>query len=193
MRAFTFPFVSIAVALMLQPSLLGQEVRGTLLGRVTDQTEGAIVGASVHALNPATGVRSTTTTNTSGDYMFPFVIPGTYELTVEAPGFKTYKRPGISIRVNDRVTVDVSLEIGSTSESIHVTAESPILDTSTASMGQVIDSRTVLDLPLKDGWFSTKAKWMSASSMTNTISLATASWYSGIGTPPTLCTATKPM
>lgn len=102
-------------------------------------------------LNPATGVRSATTSNTSGDYMFPFLIPGTYELTVESPGFKAYKRPGISIRVNDRVTVDVVLELGSTSESIQVTAESPILDTSTASMGQVIDSRTVLDLPLKDG------------------------------------------
>lgn len=151
MRAFTFPFLFTAVAFLLQSSLLGQEVRGTLIGRVTDQREGSIVGAAVHALNPATGVRSSTTTNTSGDYMFPFLIPGPYELTVEAAGFKAYKRPGISIRVNDRVTVDVVMEIGSTSESIQVTAESPILDTSTASMGQVIDSRTVLDLPLKDG------------------------------------------
>jgi hypothetical protein len=151
MKVTTTTCISIVLLLLICLALPGQEVRGTLLGRVTDQTEGAVVGAAVHALNPATGVRASTTTNSSGDYLFPFLIPGAYELTVEVAGFKTYRRPGISIRVNDRVAVDVVLEVGSTSESINVTAESPILDTSTASMGQVIDSRTVLDLPLKDG------------------------------------------
>lgn len=151
MKVLTTTCAAIALLFAFHPAMVGQEVRGTLLGRVADQSEGAIVGAAVHALNPATGVRSSTTTNSSGDYMLPFLIPGTYDLTVEFAGFKTYKRARTLIRVNDRVAVDVVLELGSTSETVQVTAESPILDTSTASMGQVIDSRTILDLPMKDG------------------------------------------
>ncbi len=131
--------------------LNAQEVRGTILGRVTDRTEAVIVGAKVEALNTATGVRSTANTNETGDYIFPFLIPGPYTVTVEAQGFKKFVRAGISVRVNDRLTIDVPMDLGLNTESVQVVAETPILDTSTSSMGQVIDSRTVLDLPLKDG------------------------------------------
>lgn len=131
--------------------LWGQEVRGTILGRVTDQSDAVIVGAKVEAVNTATGVRASALTNPSGDYLFPFLIPGTYEVRVEAPGFRTTARSGIAVRVNDRVTIDFAVQVGQAAESVQVVAETPILDTSTSSMGQVIDSRTVLDLPLKDG------------------------------------------
>ncbi|MEK7403469.1 MAG: TonB-dependent receptor [Acidobacteriota bacterium] len=131
--------------------LKGQEVRGTILGRVTDQTNAVMVGARVEVTNTATGVRSASVTNESGDYLFPFLIPGPYTLMVESPGFKTFTRAGLNIRVNDRITIDVRMELGQAAESVQVVAETPILDTSTSSMGQVIDSKTILDLPLKDG------------------------------------------
>lgn len=131
--------------------LRGQEVRGTILGRVTDQTNAVIVGARVEAANTNTGVRTSATTNESGDFLLPFLIPGPYRLTVEMAGFKKYVRPGIEVRVNDRITINVTMELGPAAETVQVVAEVPLLDTSTASMGQVIGSKTILDLPLKDG------------------------------------------
>jgi hypothetical protein len=143
--------VWIAALLCAVVPLDGQEVRATMLGRVSDQTDSVLVGAKVEATNIATGVRSTSITNQSGDYLFPFLIPGPYTLTVESPGFRTFQRSNITLRVNDRVTLDVRMEVGQPAEKVQITAETPILDTSTSSMGQVIDSKTILDLPLKDG------------------------------------------
>jgi Carboxypeptidase regulatory-like domain len=128
-----------------------QEARSTILGRVTDQTGGVIAGANVEAANADTGVRSTALTNASGDFLLPFLIPGHYTVTVEAPGFKRSLRPQVQARINDRITIDVSLEVGQATESVQVTAETPLLDTSTTSMGQVLNTRTVLELPLLAG------------------------------------------
>ncbi len=131
--------------------LSGQEARATLLGRVTDPSNAVVVGAKVDALNMDTGVHFASTTNGSGDYIIPFLIPGPYTIAVESTGFKTYTRSGIVVRVNDQVSVNVTMELGQASQSVEVTAETPMLDTSTASMGQVVDSRTIMDMPLKDG------------------------------------------
>ena len=147
----------ILVALLcVQLPLRAQEARGTLLGRVVDQTGGVVAGATVEAINTDTGVHFTATTNASGDFLLPFLIPGPYNLTVEASGFKKSVR-NVNVRVNERVTIDVTLEVGQTAETVQVTAETPLLDTSTGSMGQVIDSKTILELPLKDGMVLTLA------------------------------------
>lgn len=141
-------------ALLLLSSLsplLPQETRSTILGRVSDQSGAVIAGASVTAANTATGVTANATTNATGDFLIPFLIPGPYTLTVEAAGFKTWVRTPIETRVNDRLTIDIALEVGQASESVHVTAETALLDTSTGSMGQVINSKMVLDLPLIAG------------------------------------------
>jgi hypothetical protein len=131
--------------------LVAQEARGTLLGRVADPSEAVIVGAKVEAVNIDTGVRYDSTTNGSGDYILPFLMPGPYNLTVESRGFKTHARQGIVVRESDRITIDVKMEVGEASQSIRISAEAPILDTSTASMGQVIESQAIADLPTKDG------------------------------------------
>jgi hypothetical protein len=112
-----------------------QEARGTLLGRVMDPSNAVVVGAKVDAHNTDTGVHFTSTTNSSGDYLIPFLIPGPYTITVESTGFRTYSRKGIVVRVNDQMAVDVTLEVGQASQTVQVTAETPMLDTSTASMG----------------------------------------------------------
>ena len=77
-------------------SLQAQEARGTLLGRVTDPSGAIVAGAKVEAANVETGVRFTSTTNRSGDYIFPLLVPGSYTITVENPGFKTYSREAAS-------------------------------------------------------------------------------------------------
>ena len=137
--------------------LHAQEARGTILGRVTDPTNAVVAGATVEVTNTETGVRQVSTTNMSGDFLVPFLIPGTYTVKVESPGFKTYTRTGLVLRVNDQLAVNVQLELGQPTQTVEVSAVSPMLDTSTASMGQVVESRTILELPLKDGMVLTLA------------------------------------
>src|SRR5205823_4848267 len=152
-RAF---FLTLLSAFFIVP-LTAQEARGTLLGRVTDSSDALIVGAKVEALNVDTGVRFTSSTNHTADYIFPLLVPGNYSVKVEHPGFKTYTRSGIIVRVNDQVAINVSMELGQSSQTVEVKADSPLLDTSSASMGQVIQSRTINELPLKDGMVVTMA------------------------------------
>jgi len=128
-----------------------QETRSTVLGRISDPTGAVIPGAVVEVRNLDSGVRATVPTNASGDFLLPFLIPGAYSMTVEAPGFKKWVRSRFQTRVDDRITIDVTMEIGQATDSVQVTAEAPLLDTSTGSMGQVIDSRKVLELPLIAG------------------------------------------
>src|ERR1044072_7157747 len=134
-----------------------QEARGTLLGRVTDSTDALIVAAKVEAHNVDTGVRLSSVTNRTGDYIFPLLVPGNYSIKVEHPGFKTSTRSGIVLRVNDQTSINVTLELGQSTQTGDVKAESPLRDTSSASFGQVIDSRTINELPLKDGMVVTMA------------------------------------
>jgi len=141
----------IAALLLSALPVAPQETRGQILGRVVDQSGAVVVGVTVQAVNTATNVRTTAATNQSGDYVLPFLIPGVYNVSVEMPGFKKFVQEGISVQVNDKVTLNVTLEVGSTTETVRVVSDAPLVDTSTASMGQVVDNRRILELPLKDG------------------------------------------
>jgi hypothetical protein len=142
----------IIVGLFLaQSQMPAQQAPSAILGRVTDPSGSAIAGATVDATNTATGVHTTSPTNATGDFLLPFLIPGPYALSVEAPGFKKSLRPQIQVRVDERITIDVALELGQSSESVQITADTPLLDTSTTSMGQVLSSKAVLDLPSLTG------------------------------------------
>ena len=134
-----------------------QEARGTLLGRVTDQSDAVVSGAKVEALNTDTGVRLNSVTNRSGDYIFPLLVPGPYSIKVENQGFKTVTRSGIVVRVNDQVAINLSLEVGQSSQTVNVSAETPLLDTSSAAIGFVVDSKQIMEMPLKDGMVLTMA------------------------------------
>src|SRR5581483_703789 len=132
-------------------TIRAQDTRGTILGRVSDPTSSVVVGAAVFVENTATNVRTSALTNASGDFLLPFLVPGTYSLSAEAPGFKKFVRPQIELRVSERITIDVTLEVGSASDSVRVTAETPLVDTSTVSMGQVLPTKSILELPLIAG------------------------------------------
>ncbi len=125
-----------------------QEYRATLVGVVTDQTGAAVPNAALTATNVATGVATASRTNTDGSFVIPFLLPGAYRLQVEQPGFKTFERSPIELRVNDRTRVDVTLEIGQIADRVTVTAEAELLEVSTSNRGQVIENRKITDLPL---------------------------------------------
>jgi hypothetical protein len=125
-----------------------QETRGQILGRVTDPSGAVVVGADVTALNTATGVSSSGVTNGTGDYTLPFLVAGSYDITVAAPGFKKFEDKNILVRIQDAITLNVKLELGVTTEVMQITDAPPVLEASTASLGQVIDTRRISNLPV---------------------------------------------
>ncbi len=144
-------FLCLALMALWQTGLLAQEARGTLVGRVADASGAVIPGAAVEVTNTAMGTKLSLVTNSEGFYQAPYLIPGLYHVAVEAPGFKKLVRDGLEVRVNDRVEVNITLEVGQSTESITVTGETPLLETASASLGRVVDSRRIADLPLAHG------------------------------------------
>lgn len=130
---------------------LAQDPRGAITGRVTDASGAVIPAVEVRAENAVTGVKASTTTNETGNFRLPFLLPGTYSLSTEAPGFKRFVRTNVEVRVSETSTVNITIEVGLVTESIEVKAETPLLDTAGSSLGQVVDSRRILELPTAAG------------------------------------------
>ncbi len=139
---------TIAVLLLSVCLLVGQEFRSTISGRVIDQQAAVVPGAKVSAILIETGARSETVSSPDGLYTLPFLTPGAYQITAEAPGFKRYLRESLQVSTNDRVALDIQLEVGQIAETVTVTAEAAMLQTSTASTGQVITSRQIENMPM---------------------------------------------
>jgi hypothetical protein len=135
------------VCLLVTLSSFAQDPRGTVLGRVVDATGAVVPNAEVRIVNDATGVAASAKTNDAGNFTLPYLLTGTYTLSCEQSGFKKWIRPGIQVRIQDTVEVDIDLAIGSTSETMEVKETTPLLSTAEASLGQVIDERRVLELP----------------------------------------------
>lgn len=133
-----------AVALPLFP----QEFRATITGRVTDPTDAAVGGAVIVVKNVDTNESAATNADVRGNYTVPFLRPGNYTVTVEAPGFKKVSREGLTLNVGQTAMVNINLEVGAVAEQVTVTAETPILETAKADRGTVIDNRRVTELPL---------------------------------------------
>src|SRR5687768_13201304 len=125
-----------------------QEYRGTILGRVLDQQGAVLPGAVVVVTNENTNVSDQAITESDGAYTIPFLIPGSYSARVELQGFKRYVQSGITVAIGQRVTVDVRLDLGELVETVVVTSEAPMLDTSSGALGQVIDRTRVEAMPL---------------------------------------------
>src|SRR5437764_4900661 len=129
----------------------GQESRGTIVGRVTDTSSAVVPRASVKITNEATGVTVTSQTNESGNYVAPYLISGRYRVQCEMPGFKQLRREGVELRVNDRLELNFTLEVGDTIDTVTVSGETPLLETASASAGQVVDGRRITELPMPHG------------------------------------------
>ena len=119
-------------------SLAAQEFRGTILGRVTDPSGAAVPGATVEVANINTGSSIKSSTNDAGNYQVPFLLPGTYKVSVESSGFKKVERADVRVTITALVTVDFALEVGSATESITVTAAPPLLEVASGDLAQVV-------------------------------------------------------
>jgi hypothetical protein len=139
------------VALVAAVGALAQDPRGSILGRVTDASGAVVPDIEVRAIGRDTGVVAAARSNSAGNYQLPFLLPGFYIVSAETAGFKRYVRENIEVRVAEAVEVNVLMELGAVSETVQVTAESPLLVTSDASQGTVVDERSVSELPLLGG------------------------------------------
>jgi hypothetical protein len=137
--------------LLAAHAALAQDTRGFISGVITDPFGAGIPGAKVIALNMGTNVSADAVTSTDGVYNLVYLLPGNYNVTVEASGFKKLAREGIELRISERVKLDLRMEVGGVQETIRITGETPLLELSTATSGQVIDRRRIAELPLADG------------------------------------------
>ncbi|HEX8889402.1 MAG TPA: TonB-dependent receptor [Pyrinomonadaceae bacterium] len=127
-----------------------QEFRGSITGKVVDPNDAIVPGAEVSIKNVDTNALVTATTNEDGSYSFPLLQPGKYTLTVTKEGFNTAVREGIEIRVADKLTLDVKMDVG-VSATVTTVTDTPVLETGSVSTGTVINSRQVSELPLSEG------------------------------------------
>ncbi len=140
----------LAVTLIGLVNVFGQEFRGTINGTVTDPNGAAVAGATVVVKNVETNVSQTVTTNDQGSYTVPFLLPGKYSVSVTNEGFKTATQENITLNVDDRLTVDAKLEIGSTTE-VNITADTELIERGSVTLGTVVSNRQIEELPLAEG------------------------------------------
>jgi hypothetical protein len=125
-----------------------QTPTGTMQGTVTDQQGAVVAGATVTVTSLSTSIAKTTNTDADGRFLMPFVLPGNYKVTVEAKGFRSAQQENVVLEVAQTRSVNFTLSVGTTAEAIEVQATAPVVDTQTSSMGEVIQTRTINDLPL---------------------------------------------
>src|SRR5260370_28691688 len=128
-------------------SLQGQSYYGGLRGVVLDQNGGGVPNAKATLIDEGTGAQRSALSTSSGEFVFNEVVPGTYSVTAEAPGFKKFERKNVIVGTQQQVSLDLKLEIGQVSESVQVTADAPLVDSATASQGQVLDNQKLTELP----------------------------------------------
>ena len=130
------------------PLCFSQEFRSTISGRVVDPAQAVVPGAKIEAVQIETGSRTEATAAHDGQYTLPFLLPGTYRVSADAPGMKRLVREGVIVTANERIELDLRMELGAVSEKVTVTADAPLLESSSASMGEVISSELVDSIPV---------------------------------------------
>jgi len=146
---------TLAVLVLLPGSVMhlcrAQESRATLVGRVTDSSSAVVPLANVRITNQATSVTVALQTNEAGNYVATYLIPGVYRVECEKAGFKLYRHDDLELHVNDRLELNIVLEVGNASETVTVSGETPLLETTTASTGALVEARLLTELPMPHG------------------------------------------
>jgi len=141
----------VGIVLIASAGLYAQSSTGSLAGTVTDPNGAAIPGAKVVATGVATGAKLETLSSDAGLYVFPTMPVSTYTITVEKSGFKKLSRQNIEIRIAQRLDLDIRLEVGDVQQTVEVTAEAPLLETSSPERGQQLSQKFMDNLPLFAG------------------------------------------
>ncbi len=138
----------VCACLLLSGAAYSQTINASLTGIVTDSSGAVIPNAKVQIVSTATNAQTDAITSADGAYQAPSLPAGTYVVTVSAGGFKTAKRNDVVLDVSQTARLDISLEVGAVSESVDVTAQSEVVDSTTSSVGAVVDSTAMSNLPL---------------------------------------------
>ncbi|HET8638087.1 MAG TPA: carboxypeptidase regulatory-like domain-containing protein, partial [Acidobacteriaceae bacterium] len=144
--------VTAAAALLffaLAPTPLhAQTATGSIVGTVTDTSGNVIVGATVTVTDVATNQTRVTKTDSAGAYTVTFLKPATYDISIESQGFQTFQQNGIILNVDAALTVDAKLPVGTVTQKVTVSGQPPLVEAQTSSIGQVLNTKTILDLPV---------------------------------------------
>ncbi len=135
-------------AVTFAPIIAAQSTGGRIRGTVSDPSGAAVMGAKVTLINEATNVSRDVDTGTNGDYLLIEVPVGSYEIDVAQQGFKKYVRKGVALDLNEVISVDITLQLGTTAETVEVTGAPPVVDTTTTQLGAVVNERASTQLPL---------------------------------------------
>ncbi|MFN9263120.1 MAG: TonB-dependent receptor domain-containing protein [Acidobacteriota bacterium] len=146
----TWTRLFLMASLVAHSAAMAQESRGAITGRAMDAQGSMVPGAKVAVTNTATNETRRGETNATGYYEFNYLEPANYTVTVEASGFKKIVRPNVTVQVGSRLEIDLKLEIGQVAETVEVRAEVPLLETTSASGGRVLDQQNLVNLPFSD-------------------------------------------
>ena len=134
--------------LLLAVSAFAQGDRGTITGTVADPGGAVVANAPIQAKNLSTGIEYSSATSTTGNYTLLQLPPGEYQVTVSVPGFKKYNRSGLTVEVTQTLRIDITLEVGSASESVTVTESASLLRTESGELAHNVDLKKMDDLPV---------------------------------------------
>ena len=139
---------ALAVFFGVTAGAFAQTTSTTILGTVSDPSGAVVAGAKISAINKGTGVKREDVTSTTGDYSFPLLDVGTYDVVVSISGFKTETQRNVELTINQKARVNFTLVVGAQADRVEITAEAAMLKTDEASLGSVVEQRRVVELPL---------------------------------------------
>ena len=139
---------AVCLSLWLAPARVHAQATGAISGVVTDPSGGVLPGVTIEVTSRDTGVMRATTTGADGFYTVPLVNPGVYQVKATLAGFRAVVRENVTVVVNETVRADVALQVGKVEEQVTVLGQSPLVETTNATLGVVIDRQKVVDLPL---------------------------------------------
>ncbi len=143
-----FAALFVVATMLFAPNALFADVTGSINGVVRDRAQAVVTGAQVTVTNVQTNLSQTTTSGPDGTYHFLALPAGSYRINATAAGFRTFAATDITLQVNDQLKIDVVLDVGAVNEQVNVSAESVHVETESTQLGDVIDSKKMLNLPL---------------------------------------------
>jgi Carboxypeptidase regulatory-like domain len=155
-KIFNFAMLGLVFAMLLP----AQQQTGSMIGTVVDPSGSNVPGAEVTVKNAGTTATFTAVTDGTGFWRAPQLNPGVYDISVAAKGFSTIVRQGVEVRVADRLRIDFTLQVGAVSDTVTITGSAPLLQVEDAALGQVVDNRTMVELPLNG------RNWLQLASLT---------------------------
>jgi hypothetical protein len=147
-RRSRLPYLIVSILLVFASSAVRADVTGSIAGVVRDRAQAVVTGAKVTVTNVQTNLTQEATSGADGSYHFLALPAGTYKISATAQGFRPFATTDITVQVNDQLRIDITLQVGAVSEEISVTADTVHVEMENSQLGDVVDSKKMLALPL---------------------------------------------